>query len=296
MSYAPILLFVYKRLDTLKQTIAALQQNELAKESDLFIFSDAAKKTEDIAIIDEVRNFIHTIGVFKSVTIHAADKNKGLATSIISGVTQMINQYDKVIVLEDDLVTSSNFLSFMNKALEFYERNEKVFSIAGYSAIIKNPMKDVYFTYRGSSWGWATWKNRWNEVDWDMGGYEKFRSNPSFKRDFNKMGSDMYKMLEDQVAGRINSWAIRWTYHQFLVQKLTVFPSVSKIQNIGTGEGATHTRDSFNRFKTVLDTSDKTDFDFDEEVKLDNHYLKHFLKQYSITTRIKYKILNTLKF
>lgn len=296
MNHAPILLFVYKRLDTLKQTIAALQQNELAKESDLFIFSDAAKKEEDVTIINEVRAFIYTIGLFKSVTIYTAEKNKGLATSIISGVTQVINQYGKVIVLEDDLVTSTNFLSFMNKALNFYEKNEQIFSISGYSAVIKNPIKDVYFTYRGSSWGWATWKERWNEVDWDMRDYEKVRNAATFRREFNRMGSDMYKMLEDQVNGRINSWAIRWTYHQFLVQKLTVFPSVSKIQNIGTGDDATHTRDSFNRFRTILDSSGKMEFDFNEEVKLDRYYFKHFLKQYSLATRIKYKILNKLKF
>lgn len=296
MRYAPVLLFTYKRVDTLKQTIAALQKNHLAQETDLFIFSDGAKKEEDIPSINRVREFINAISGFKKITIYVADENKGLANSIISGVTKIIKEFDKVIVLEDDLVTTPNFLIFMNNALNFYEKDERIFSIAGYSTVIKNSAEDVYFTFRASSWGWATWKDRWIDVPWEIKNYDSFKRSKDFKKQFNKMGSDLSKMLDDQMKGKINSWAIRWVYHQFVTQRFTVYPTISKVQNIGTGKSATHTRDAFNRFETILDSSGKEQFAFIKEPLLHKYYIKQFLKQSSITTRIKYKILNKLKF
>lgn len=296
MNLAPILLFTYKRLDTLKQTVAALQRNYLAKDSTMFIFSDGARKEDDIAAVNAVRNYINTISGFKEIIIHSAEANKGLANSIIEGITKVIDQYGKVIVLEDDIVTSTNFLIFMNKALDFYEKNEKIFSIAGYTSVINNPTDDVYFTLRSSSWGWATWENRWLNVEWNIDNYDALKKDAKFRRAFNKMGSDMFKMLNDQMTGKINSWAIRWAYFQFKTNRYTVFPTVSKVQNIGMGEDATHTRGGMNRFKAIVDESEKTDFNFIAEPHLNKYYLNQFLKPYSIATRVKYKLLNTLKF
>lgn len=296
MNFAPVLIFTYKRLDTLKQTVAALQHNDLAAQTDVIFFSDGAKKKEDEAVIQQIRDYLATVTGFKTITIFAKPANEGLAASIINGVTQIINQYDRAIVLEDDLVTSPNFLRFMNEALTFYDKNDKVFSIAGYSPMINDPLDDVYFTLRGSSWGWATWKNRWSTVDWSIKNYDSLKQDAKFKRAFNKMGSDMFKMLNDQMTGKINSWAIRWTYHQFKVNRYTVFPTVSKIQNIGMGKDATHTRGGMDRFKTNFDESGTTDFNFIADPALNEKYLKQFLKPYSITTRVKYKLLNSLKF
>lgn len=296
MSIAPILLFTYKRLDTLKQTISALKKNPLAAQSDLYIFSDAAKKPTDQPAVNDVRNFLKTIDGFRSINVIARDKNFGLARSIISGTSMVLDTYNSVIVLEDDLVTSTNFLLFMNEALDFYEKNEKIFSIAGYSPMINNPVDDVYFTLRGSSWGWATWKNRWNNIEWDIDNYEALKKDLKFKEEFNKMGSDMFKMLNDQMTGKIDSWAIRWTYYQFKVNKYTVFPTVSKVQNIGIGKDATHTRAGTDRFKTNFDKTEKDDFNFLTEPVLNKFYLKQFLKPYSIATRVKYKLLNILRF
>jgi hypothetical protein len=294
MTPAPIVLFTYKRLDTLKKTVTALKENYLAQDSNLFIFSDAAKNQVDIEIVTEIRLFLKTITGFKSVTIFEATVNKGLATSIILGVTRIINQYGKVIVLEDDLITSKNFLLFTNKALESYKNDSRIFSIAGYTPPIKRPIDDIYFTMRSSSWGWATWKDRWNEIDWIIDDYQQFKNNKSYKRDFNKMGSDMTKMLNDQMTGKIDSWAIRWCYNQFISQQYTVHPTISKVQNVGTDVTATNTRDRFNRFATPLDDSGRTDFEFKTDVQLNDLYLRQFLKQSSLTTRIKYKILNSL--
>ena len=155
---SPIIVFVYNRLEHTKNTIDALSKNELAKESELWIFSDNAKNEKDIEKVENVRTYIHSIEeqkLFKSVKIIEADKNKGLANSVIDGVTKVINNSNKVIVVEDDLITSKYFIKYMNEALDFYEKDEKIWSISGYNLPIKihNDYKsDVYLGYRGCSW------------------------------------------------------------------------------------------------------------------------------------------------
>jgi len=291
---APICLFTYNRVEETKKTVSALQANFLAKDSDLIIFSDAAKNEKSQFLVDEVREYIKTIGGFKSLKIIQAEKNKGLANSIIDGVTLIINEYGRVIVLEDDLITSRNFLDFMNQALDFYEQNESIYSIAGYTPSIKKWRQDVYHTKRASSWGWGTWKYQWGGINWDVNSLRDVISDKTFPQNFNKMGSDMAKMLNDQVQGKINSWAIRWCLHQFLSDKYSVYPTISKVINIGTSSSATHTKDRFNRFYTEIDSGENRMFDFNVLVKLDKFYLKQFLKQFSIYTRVKYKVLNFL--
>ncbi|MEJ7683897.1 MAG: hypothetical protein WKG06_39770 [Segetibacter sp.] len=192
LTLAPILLFTYKRLDTLKSSVAALQQNYHASESELFIFSDAAKTPHDEIEIANVRSFIKNINGFKNVSIIEANKNRGLANSIISGVTQIIQEYEKVIVLEDDLVTSPNFLNYMNQALSAYKDNLRVFSIAGYTipvTILNDYQFDTYFLPRASSWGWATWKNRWVGIDWKMSTFMQLK----------KIGLKLKRLIREEV-------------------------------------------------------------------------------------------------
>ncbi len=293
MSVAPILLFTYNRLDSLKKTVSALQDNYLAKESELYIFSDSAKNKEDALLVSEVRNYLKTIDGFKSVKVVESETNKGLANSIISGVSKIFEDYDKIIVLEDDLITSSNFLAFMNQSLEFYEDFKKIYSIAGFSFRIKGlPADQVYFTKRASSWGWATWKDRWQQIDWAVEDYPDFKINKKERSNFNRMGSDMAGMLDKQMKGKINSWAIRWCYHQFKQNYYTVYPAVSKVQNIGFGKGATHTKDSHNRYHTDLDESGNTKFIFSSHIETDPKIFKQVIVYYSIPFRLRYKLLN----
>jgi hypothetical protein len=293
MSLAPVLLFTFKRLSVLKQTVEALKNNLLANESELYIFSDAAKYQKDQPSVSEVRSYLRTIGGFKEVHIYEAENNKGLAKSIIDGVSLIINKCNKVIVLEDDLITSNNFLSYMNQCLNHYKKNKNVFSISGYSFSIVNQNNDVYFTKRGSSWGWATWKDRWQKIDWEVKDYPEFKRDVKLQRSFNKMGSDLSSMLKKQMRGQIDSWAIRWCYHQFKVDLFTVYPGVSKVKNIGFTPDATHTFDFFNRYNTKLDESNKHDFNF-VPPNVNNQVIKKFTSYYSLSTRIKYKILNSL--
>lgn len=292
---APVLLFCFKRLTVLKQTVDALQNNFLAEDTELFVFSDGAKNLDDVEEIQEVRSFLKTIKGFRSVEIFEAPTNVGLAGSIIKGVTKMFQAYDKVIVLEDDLLTSRNFLSFMNQALNYYQEMN-VFSVSGFSFPIAGaPLDSVYFTTRSSSWGWATWKDRWQNIDWQVEDYEKLKGSPKIRRSFNRMGSDLAGMLDRQMEGKIDSWAIRWCYHQFKQQSFTVFPVLSKVQNNGFGAGATHTKEIPGRYKTYLDLSGNTKFSFRSDLKLEPRIVKQFTKHYSVRYRIYFKLLNLFR-
>ncbi|MDD2505595.1 MAG: glycosyltransferase [Bacilli bacterium] len=243
---APILIFTYSRPEHTKNTIEALSNNVYAKDSEVWIFSDNAKNEKSLDNVKKVREYINTVPkkkYFKKVTIIEADKNKGLANSIISGVTDIINKYEKVIVLEDDLITTEYFIKYMNECLDFYKENNSIWSISGYNLPINIPNTynhDIYMSYRGCSWGWATWKDRWETVDWNMTDYNKLKNNYFMRKSFNKGGNDMSLMLDDQMNNRIDSWAIRWCYSQSKQYKFTVYPVISLIQNNGLDGTGTH--------------------------------------------------------
>jgi hypothetical protein len=296
-SLSPIAVFTYKKLTPLKETITALQKNTLAKGSELIVYSDGPKGESDRGQIEEVRSFLKRIDGFKTITIKEAGQNKGLATSIIDGVSEILKSYNSVIVLEDDLVTSVNFLDFMNQALKTYETDRCVHSIAGYTVPIEAPKDypfDNYFTRRASSWGWATWKDRWDKVDWAVSDYPVFSRDKVAQRKFNAMGSDMSGMLAKQMTGQISSWAIRWCYHQFKHSLFSAYPTVSKVANIGFGEAATHTKGNQNRFATPLDVTSRKNFNLKPAPELDRRFVKQFVAKYSLRTRAFYKIKDFL--
>jgi hypothetical protein len=292
---APILLFTYKRLDALRITVAALKANSLAKDSDLFIFSDNSKSPDDDLTVSIVRAYIRTIEGFKSITIYESDVNKGLATSIIEGVTTVLSRYENVIVLEDDLSTTQNFLSFMNSCLHTFQEHDKVFSISGYAFNLGLPNKkaevnDGYFLNRGWSWGWATWKDRWEKVDWNVNDYSVFANDRLARRAFAEGGSDLNKMLTEQMSGMLDSWAIRWFYHQFKIGGLTFYPVFSKVFNNGFDRLATHTNGSNRRYIPVLDNGLNERFDLLEAVAINAVYQARFKKKMGYLARIISKI------
>jgi len=288
MNLAPIVLFTYKRLDTLQETVHALAANNLASQSDLIIYSDGAKKQEDETIIQEIRTFLKTITGFKSVTINESSTNKGLATSIINGVSAAMKKYHKAIVLEDDLKTSINFLDFMNEGLNKYKAQKKVYSISGYAFDFKNQKinEDAYFLNRSWSWGWASWEDRWIEIDWEVKDYTSFEYDSIQKKLFSKLGSDVYGMLQKQMKGELDSWYIRSTYHQFKVQGLSLYPSISKIDNNGFDDQATHNSGLKNRYLTSFDNSNKKYFKFPEVIEINKQLQLGFANKMSFRIRI----------
>jgi hypothetical protein len=298
MDLAPILIFTYKRLGPLKLTIEALQKNRLSSGCDLYIFSDGAKEEKDKDQIQNVREYLSTISYFKSVTIKESSVNKGLANSIIDGVTEVLRFSDSVIVLEDDLLTTPNFLSYMNSALERYQALKNVFSISGYSFDLGediNEPNNAYFLKRGWSWGWATWRDRWQDVDWNVSDYNEFSKSGAKRKAFAKGGSDLNSMLKKQMSGQLDSWAIRWFYHQYKINGLTLYPVKSKVYNNGFDAMATHTNGAGRRYWPSLDTEHRSTFNFPDKVYINDLYNKRFMRKMGLTSRIRSRLESFFK-
>ncbi|MCH7827363.1 MAG: glycosyltransferase family 2 protein, partial [Bacteroidetes bacterium] len=194
----------------------------------------------------EVRKYIKSIVGFKSVKIIERENNLGLAESIISGVTEVINQYGKVIVLEDDLLTSKYFLKYMNDALEKYQNESEVISILGYIYPIKTQLPELFFLKGTDCWGWATWDKAWKTFEKDSKLLlNKIREKKlAYKFDL-KGTTNNIKMLKRQIKGDIDSWAVRWHASAFLQNKLTLYPGKSLVNNIGMGGESTHMKKTF---------------------------------------------------
>ncbi|KEQ29494.1 sugar transferase [Pedobacter antarcticus 4BY] len=232
--FAPIALFVYNRPQHTARTLKFLQQNELAAESRLFIFSDGPAKESDEELVAEVREILKNTEGFKSVEILERKTNLGLADSVIAGVSQLIKNYGQVIVLEDDLITSPYTLTYFNEALQRYKKEEKVMHIGAYMYPLKGTdLPETFFYRAASSWGWATWERAWNHFEPDIDVLiSKFshQQKAAFSID-NQM--NFWKQMIEFKKGKNNSWAIRWYASIFLQGGLTLNPSHSLVNNIG---------------------------------------------------------------
>ena len=286
MSYAPIIIFVYNRADHFIQTYNALSACKEAKESDLFIFSDGAKNEAGKEKVGEVRTAVNSIknsGDFKSVTVTESPVNKGLAASVISGVTEVINKYGKVIVVEDDCKVSPLFLGYINGALDYYESNKKIGSIAGYTPMIDLPdsyKHDVFAAYRSCSWTWATWADRWEGVDWELKNIKDFYKSPKLIRRLNSNGSDRFMRLYRQTKGNGSSWSVRFGAHLVKNDLLTIYPVFSYNSNIGCDESGVHSK-SDDAEKMRVDLSKAIESPVFADVEIDKKIQKAMKKHYS---------------
>ena len=193
--------------------------------------------------------------------------------------------------MEDDLITSSNFLEFMDTSLDHYKNTSEVISISGYSfPIIFNENTNAYLLNRSWSWGWATWCDRWEKIDWQATSYTEFSKNKKLQNQFSALGSDVNLMLKRQMEGNLDSWLIRFVFHQFQVKGITVYPSVSKVTNNGWDEFASNNKGRGFRFKTDFDQSGNLNFVFPDSLEIKSDILKKFLKRNGISERIKNKL------
>ena len=240
-NFAPIALFVYNRPEHTRRTIKFLQQNLLADESRLYIFSDAAKDSSQQLLVDEVRAIIRLVDGFKSVEIIERKTNFGLAESIIDGVSTLVFEYGKVIVFEDDLISSAYTLQYFNDALQRYQNEEKLMHIGAYMYPLKGENLPETFFYRAAtSWGWATWERAWRNFEPDVNKIIA-RFDRKKKNEFSIEGTmNFWKQIIEFKRGRNNSWAIRWYASIFLKGGLTLNPSKSLINNIGHDGSGIH--------------------------------------------------------
>jgi len=276
---APIALFVYNRPEHTRRTLNYLKNNLLADESRLYIFSDAAKNDADIAKVDEVRALIKEAEGFKSVKVIERKTNLGLANSIIAGVTQLVNEYEKVIVFEDDLLSSPYTLTYFNQALDRYADTDKVMHIGAYMyPITTNFLPETFFYRAATSWGWATWARAWRHFEPDV---DRLISQFNQKKilQFSIDGNmNFWKQIQEFKSGKNNSWAIRWYASIFLRGGLTLNPAKSLIQNIGNDGSGIHSNKE-DIYQVPIHKEAITNFPDKIEESVEAHLvIKHFLR------------------
>lgn len=271
--------------------LESLKQNPLFEESEKYVFIDGPRNEKDASLIKEVEQISHTV----TDNVKLSPQNKGLGSSIIAGVSEVLNEHDSVIVLEDDLRLMPGFLAYMNNALEHFKVDERILAVCGYSLKIKTPKgydSTVYFGDRASSWGWGTWRDRWEKVDWELSDWEEFSNDKKAIARFNRCGSDMFGMLRDYMEGRNRSWAIRFCYHQLKHGLYSVHPVRSLVDNEGFGETATNCRQKYNRFKIEL--TDLIDLKVNGVLEPNKSLLRQLHRYHSIPIRIYSRIRKIL--
>lgn len=256
MSFAPIVLFTYCRPRHTKQAIITLLENPESSDSDLIIYSDGPKDKKAVDGVNATREYIQTIKGFKSIQIIERSKNWGLANSIIDGVTSVINEYGRAIIVEDDLIVSRFFLKYMNEALRMYENTQEVISIHGYMYPVKDRLPESFFIKTADCWGWGTWKRGWELFNADSKGLLRDIEERGLGRKFDFNGCYPYvDMLKAQVNGQVDSWAIRWYASALVNDKLTLYPGRSLVfQNGMDGEGGTHCVEDTNYIVELSET------------------------------------------
>ena len=286
MDYAPIVMFVYNRADHFTQTYEALAKCPESKNSILYVFSDGAKNDNVKPQVEQVRQTAKELAVrhdFQDVILTESAENKGLAKSVISGVTEVIDKHGSAVVVEDDCVPSPYFLNFMNNTLRFYKDDKRVGSIAGYAPPItfpENYHSDVFAAYRSCSWGWATWKEIWDKVDWDLNYMQEYYHNPEMIKKFNSFGSDRFIRLYRNVVSNVNSWSVKFGAHHIINDLMTIYPRYSYISNIGCDETGVHSK-SADAEKMRVDLSKAIPNPTLEKVTINPEIQKNFKKHYS---------------
>lgn len=275
--YAPIAVFAYRRKNLLEQVINALKENIYASESDVIFFLDGSRNADDLMEVEQVRAYARTVDGFNSVTIIERDKNYGLAQNIISGVTEIVNKYGKIIVLEDDIVTSKYFLEYMNNALDLYENEKTVMEISGYSYPHGNKgLPETAFLHFADCWGWATWKRAW----------DFFEKNPKdlidtfSEKDIYKFNIDGSYPFWNQVllnnSNKLNTWAIFWQASIFKKNGLMLYPTKTLVENVGL-DGSGENCGVSDGYNSLL--VNKSIEDFPKEIK-ENKTVRDVLSRY----------------
>ncbi len=270
MDLAPIILFVYNRPKHLRKTLGWLAQNKYANQSVLYVFCDGPKLNATPEQLDKVvaaRAVVDELAVtpaFKEVNVVKYEQNKGLGASIISGVTEVINKYGRAIVLEDDLQTSPYFLSYMNQCLEHYEARKTVFSISSLSR--PHPERfyptdypyDVYCSLTHHPTGWATWADRWGQVDWECKAYDTMVGQPEMVAAFRRIEYPGWEALHKLKQTGQNLWSVRFGLAHFVNNAVSICPIVSYINHIGWDSEATNASGDSGRwrFERLADNDD----------------------------------------
>jgi hypothetical protein len=261
------------------------------KDSELYVFMDEARNDDEARAVERVRRLFDNLQGFKKVNLFPARMNKGMANSVIDGVTKVLQEHDDIIVLEDDLVVSPDFLQFMNAALKTYKDRSDIWSISGYTPRLQELEGDgrngVFVVPRAQCWGWATGSDRWETVDWEVSDFSRLAQSKELRKEFDKGGNDLFRTLEMERRERIESWAVRWAYAAAKQSRWTVNPMQSKVQNIGLKSSESHVGWHDERHNVELHSNATV---IDPDVRADETLVKAFKKHHdlSIISKIGY--------
>lgn len=243
---APVVIFAYKRVDKLKECIFSLQKCRLVEKTDVIIYADGSRDNRDIEKVNEVRLFLDELeenNCFNTLHIVRRTANYGLAKSVIAGVTEVLQDNEKIIVVEDDLILAKNFLEYMNGALDYYKDDNRYGEVSAFTydlKQLKHYKKDIYVIRKGDCWGWGTWKRAWNNVDWELKDFDTYLSNKTVRREFSNLEYGLETQLILQQRGELDAWAARWLYYLFINNYYIVYPKESLVVNIGGDNSGEH--------------------------------------------------------
>ena len=297
MNYSPIILFCYRRLDTLKRCISSLQNCPESKLSDLVIISDMFAKESDAQKVNDVRQFLPSITGFKSIEIIKREKNLGVDFNIITCLKEMAIRFNQFIIVEDDLVVAKDFLRFLNYSLDFYANNTEIVSVTGFSFMNKIPgdyKYDAFFAKRMCPWGWATWSDKIKGVDWEIKDKDSFMQSKETQNHYNEWGSDRSRMLIHTIKGKTKAWDCRLDYYQFKHGYCTLYPIYTLVENIGFGNEDASNTFGYNRYKTKLKLKLGKNLRLPESIFFDQSIVKRFIEKYSVLQRIHTRLMKLI--
>lgn len=287
MQYSPVVLFVFNRLEQTRITITALQENNLASCTDLIIYSDGPRSAEDNDPVHKVRQYITTVSGFKSIKIFEREKNFGLASSIMSGLTEQFKNYESLIVLEDDVLVSKSFLSFMNDCIYKFNDEKDVWHISGWNYPLSTSFEgDVFKWQVMNCWGWATWKDRWCKFERNpVEQYNKLLENNLLKFDLGIKGLFSSQVL-DNIQSEKKTWAVFWYLTIYLNAGRCINPIISFTENIGHDGSGVHSG-SYNPHKQLkLNVKYDLDLEVDEQISFEvEAAIYKYLKRERMLTR-----------
>lgn len=291
-----VAVFCYKRAGKLKACVDALLKNPECPDMDIIFFSDGYKGEKDKEGVLEVRRYIDLLTGFRNVIKQFRPKNYSTGPNFEEGLKYLTNNYNQFIVVEDDLVVSPNYISYLMQSLEFYKEQKTIFCVTAFCfpLSLNNYPYDTIIYKRFCSYGWAGWSDRIKDVIWDHKELNKLISNSfDFKNRLNAEGYDLFRMLKKQIKGDISTWDIQMQVHVAENRLKVVYPVISKVNNIGFDTESTNTF-GIDYLKTPLDTGVKRKFRFADENQIRPDLEKQIKKPYGLKALISRKIINTI--
>ncbi|TQV77031.1 glycosyltransferase family 2 protein [Aliikangiella marina] len=292
---AKVCVFGFNRPHHAENLLRSLSACKLAEKTDVVFIVDGPRNKKEsvlcLSTLDSTQSFER---LFKSLTVIKRESNFGLAKSLVSGVSQVLNECEKVIVLEDDLVLTTDFLKYMNQALDYYKNNDEIGSISAFTTpIVGLDAESVYFHPRPTSWGWATWRDRWDKCDWSYSP-SSLLEEIVFWFKSRKAGQDVYRMFKNNSKKKINSWAIMWTAYHITHDLKSVCPVTTRVRNNGFDSDATHCF-GMNPFPSNFQAQTDLDTRFVREVLFDRKVIKQINYYHSNIFKFKNKLRLILK-